>query len=53
MLINGGSLVTEGRSWYGFTEDKVFGWVMADRAFCKFVLQTVLPKFENKPSRFY
>lgn len=35
--------MTENKSWYGFTEDKVFGWVMADRTFCKFVLQTVLP----------
>jgi predicted transposase/invertase (TIGR01784 family) len=34
--------------WYGFTEDKVFGWVMADEKFCKFVLQTVLPEITIK-----
>lgn len=38
--------------WYGFTEDKVFGWVMEDKEFCKHVLQIILPdikiaKIEN------
>lgn len=32
------------KKWYGFTEDKVFGWVMADEKFCKFMLQTILPE---------
>ncbi|WP_297815743.1 hypothetical protein [uncultured Lactobacillus sp.] len=26
----------EPQKWYGFTEDKVFGWVMADKSFCNF-----------------
>lgn len=29
--------------WYGFTEDKVFGWVMDNKDFCKYVIQAVLP----------
>ncbi|MCH3904232.1 MAG: Rpn family recombination-promoting nuclease/putative transposase [Lactobacillus sp.] len=29
--------------FYGFTEDRVFGWVMEDKEFCKFILQTILP----------
>lgn len=32
--------------FYGFTEDKVFGWVMADQEFCRFVLQTILPQLK-------
>lgn len=32
--------------WFGFTEDKVFGWLMENHDFCKFVLQTVLPEIE-------
>lgn len=31
---------------YGFTEDKVFGWVMENSEFCRFVLQTILPELE-------
>ena len=34
------------KKFYGFTEDKVFGWVMEDMEFCRFVLQTVLPEIE-------
>ncbi|MCI1290713.1 MAG: Rpn family recombination-promoting nuclease/putative transposase [Lactobacillus sp.] len=34
--------------FYGFTEDKVFGWVMEDKDFCKFILQTILPELKIK-----
>ena len=34
------------KKFYGFTEDKVFGWVMENMEFCRFVLQTVLPEIE-------
>ena len=29
--------------WFGFTEDKVFGWVMEDKEFCRHILQIILP----------
>ncbi|MCI1467313.1 MAG: Rpn family recombination-promoting nuclease/putative transposase [Lactobacillus sp.] len=32
--------------FYGFTEDKVFGWVMEDKEFCKFILETILPNLK-------
>ena len=31
---------------YGFTEDKVFGWVMENNEFCRFVIQTILPELK-------
>ena len=34
------------RPAYGFTEDKVFGWVMENQEFCRFVLQTILPQLD-------
>ncbi|WP_295746182.1 Rpn family recombination-promoting nuclease/putative transposase [uncultured Limosilactobacillus sp.] len=34
------------KTTYGFTEDKVFGWVMEDKEFCRFVLQTILPQLD-------
>ncbi len=36
------------KKWYGFTEDKVFGWVMENEDFCKFVLQILLPDIKIK-----
>ena len=29
--------------WYVITKDKVFGWVMDNKDFCKYVIQAVLP----------
>ncbi|MBD5316593.1 MAG: Rpn family recombination-promoting nuclease/putative transposase [Bacteroides sp.] len=34
--------------FYGFTNDSVFGWVMEDKDFCKYVLQTILPELNIK-----
>ena len=34
--------------FYGFTNDSVFGWVMEDKDFCKYVLQTILPELQIK-----
>lgn len=34
------------RPWFGFTEDKVFGEVMSNKAFCKHVLQGILPELD-------
>lgn len=31
---------------YGFIEDKVFGWVMANQEFCRFVIQKILPELD-------
>ena len=39
--------------WFGFTEDKVFGMVMENKDFCKYLLEIIIPdlkianKFEN------
>lgn len=30
--------------WFGFSEDKVFGEIMSNPAFCKHVLQGILPE---------
>ena len=31
------------KQWFGFTEDKVFGMLMENKEFCKYVLQAALP----------
>ena len=36
----------EHQQQYGFTEDKVFGWVMENNEFCQFVLQIILPQID-------
>ncbi|GAA3629349.1 hypothetical protein GCM10022297_05140 [Lactobacillus hamsteri] len=36
------------QEWFGFTEDKVFGWVMEDKEFCKYILQIILPEIKIK-----
>lgn len=33
---------------FGFTEDKIFGWVMENEEFCLYVLQIILPFLEIK-----
>ncbi len=34
--------------WFGFAEDKVFGEIMSNKAFCKHVLQGILPEIPIK-----
>ena len=34
------------QKWFGFTEDKVFGWVMENKEFCKYLLQIILPEIK-------
>ena len=29
--------------WFGFTEDKVFGMVMENKDFCKYLLEIIIP----------
>ncbi|WP_145993434.1 Rpn family recombination-promoting nuclease/putative transposase, partial [Lactobacillus crispatus] len=29
--------------WFGFTEDKVFGMVMENKEFCKYLLEIIIP----------
>lgn len=36
------------KEWFGFTEDKVFGWVMENKDFCKYILQIILPEINIK-----
>ena len=33
---------------FGFTEDKIFGWVMENEEFCLYVLRIILPFLEIK-----
>lgn len=33
---------------YGFTEDKIFGWVMENQEFCLYILQIILPDLNIK-----
>ena len=34
--------------WFGFSEDKVFGEIMSNPAFCRHVLQGILPEIPIK-----
>ncbi|OXC13139.1 MULTISPECIES: Rpn family recombination-promoting nuclease/putative transposase [Lactobacillus] len=36
------------RQWFGFSEDKVFGEIMSNPAFCRHVLQGILPEIPIK-----
>ena len=34
--------------WFGFTEDKVFGMVMENKDFCKYLLEIIIPDLKIK-----
>lgn len=34
--------------WFGFTEDKVFGIVMENKDFCKYLLEIIIPDLKIK-----
>lgn len=34
--------------WFGFTEDKVFGMVMENKEFCKYLLEIIIPDLKIK-----
>lgn len=36
----------DGKQWYGFTEDQVFGEVMSDKEICRYILQMLMPDRE-------
>lgn len=34
--------------WFGFTEDNVFGMVMENKEFCKYLLEIIIPDLKIK-----
>ena len=41
-------MVKKTKPWFGFTEDKVFGMVMENKDFCKYLLEIIIPDLKIK-----
>ena len=41
-------MVKKIKPWFGFTEDKVFGMVMENKDFCKYLLEIIIPDLKIK-----
>ena len=41
-------MVKKTEPWFGFTEDKVFGMVMENKDFCKYLLEIIIPDLKIK-----